>query len=79
MLNNEEILMRRLLGARLLLLREERGLTLQEVSDYADVPVSTIHQYENAKREAKFIAIAKLTQFFDVTADWLIGRSDVRK
>lgn len=69
----------RIFAERLKLLREERNLTLIELSEQTGVGVSTLSQYENCQREVKINNLLKLMVFFDVDADWLIGMSDIRK
>jgi transcriptional regulator with XRE-family HTH domain len=64
---------------RLYDLRDERALTLQEISETLNIGVSTLSQYENCQREPKLFNIIKLSRFFDVSIDYLIGTSDERK
>ncbi len=66
-------------GERLRFLREERKLGQKEVGDLLDVSVSSVGKYENGERTPSPDTIIKLADFFDVSADFLLGRSEVRE
>lgn len=59
-------------------LRKEKNITLKKLADYLHTGTSTVSQYENGKREASFETINKLADFFDVSLDYLMGRTDKR-
>lgn len=66
-------------GERLRLLREERKMGQKEIADLLDVSVSSVGKYENGDRTLSPDAIIKLADFFDVSSDFLLGRSEVRE
>lgn len=59
-------------------LRTERKLNLEELSTQTDIPVSTIADYEKDDYLIPHTAIIKLADFFGVSADFLIGRTENR-
>jgi transcriptional regulator with XRE-family HTH domain len=59
-------------------LREEKNLTLAALAQSTGLGVSTLSQYENGEREVKTVNLLKLMKFFNVTADYLLGATDVR-
>lgn len=66
------------LGQRIRLLREERGLGQKEIGGLLGVSVSSIGKYENDERTPSPTAIVKLADFFGVSTDYLLGRSEIR-
>ena len=64
---------------RLKLLRVEKGETLQKIADYLNVTMQTVSNYENEKRDMTPETILKLALYFDVSTDYLLGKSDIRK
>lgn len=72
---------RKKIGARITYLREARGLSQKALSDELAklglvVRRETITQWENGTRDLKTEYLAKLSEFFDVSADWLLGLTD---
>ena len=61
---------------RLKALRLERGLTLKAVSSALSLPLSTYAGYDQGVRQPPIELIVELCDFFDVSADYLIGRTD---
>ena len=60
-------------------LREERlsrGLTQKALAMYICVTPNAITMYESGKREPSLDFLLKICDFFDVSADYLIGRAD---
>lgn len=63
---------------RLKELRERKGLTQQKLSDsLGTIAVPTIKQWESEKRFPNMDSIMILSQFFNVTSDYLLGLTDV--
>lgn len=67
-----------MLGNRIKALREELGLKQEELASKMSVSPSTIGMYETNKREPNNELIIKLSNFFGVTTDYLLGKSDIR-
>lgn len=63
-------------AARLKELRQEKGLTLNAVSKLLGCPLTTYANYEQGKREPSLFMLNLLCDVYDVTADYLIGRTD---
>ena len=64
------------MGTRLKELRLEKGLRLKDVADAMGLTLRAICNYEAGTREPSIDILKKLCDFFDVSADYLIGRSD---
>lgn len=75
-LTDEEIIS--MFSKRLRQLRDERGLTLIQLSAYTGLGVTTISQYENGKRAPHLIQLIKLSEFFSVSVNYLIGTTESR-
>lgn len=73
---NEEVLY--MIGTRLKILREELGLKQEELAQKLSVSPSSIGMYETNKREPNSEIIIKIANFFNVTIDYLLGKSDIR-
>ena len=60
-------------------LREERGYGVRELADKMGISHSSISMYENCKRTPDIEILKKFAEFFDVTGDYLLGISDIRR
>ncbi|HAL74749.1 MAG TPA: transcriptional regulator [Clostridiales bacterium] len=67
------------LHIRLRELRREREMTQQDLSKAILVPRVTYTHYELGKRTPDLDTIIQLARYFDVTVDYLLGNSNVRK
>ena len=67
------------LGERLKLLRKERELKQKEMAEQFGIALITYQCYEYATRTPDLSSLIALADFFDVSLDYLVGRSDVRK
>lgn len=63
---------------RLKFLRNEKGENLEKIAKYLDVSIQTVSNYENEKREMTPETIIKLAEYFNVSTDYLLGKSDIR-
>ena len=68
----------RLDTGRLRRLRTERMLTQAELGEELGLSESTVSLYEKGEREPSFTTLCRLADFFGVTTDYLLGRSDIR-
>lgn len=57
-------------------LMQEKGLNHKEVAEYLNVTVRTVYRYEDGTREPSISVLIKLCDLFEVSADYLIGRTD---
>ena len=60
----------------LLDLMKEKGINQRQLSLQADIPPTTISGWINAGRLPDYNALIKLSKFFDVSADYLLGLKD---
>lgn len=68
--------MREVLANRLRQLRKEKGLTQNQVAIYCDITEKTYQNYELMTREPKIEILAKIADVYDVSIDYLVGRTD---
>lgn len=54
-------------------LRKERKLTMKQLGDALGLAESTISQYENEKRIPDIKTWAKMSEYFHVSTDYLLG------
>lgn len=64
-----------MIGKRLKMLREELGLSQKELGAKLSVSSSTIGMYEVDKRTPDANMIERIADFFQVSADYLLGRT----
>lgn len=62
---------------RFRLLKEESELTLKELSDKLNISVPNLSYYMKG-REPSYDILINIADYFNVTTDWLIGRTDAR-
>lgn len=63
-------------GERLRVLREKEGLHQKEMATKLKMANTTYHNYESGKREPDIETIKYISNFFDVTTDYLLGKTD---
>lgn len=66
------------LGELLAKLRKERGILQKELANYLNVTVATISNYEKGVHAPDYETLIKLADFFDVSTDYLLQRTDYR-
>lgn len=64
------------LGTRVKTLRKEMKLTQQALGDKVGLKKSSISEIENGNNAPSNEVLSKMTEVFDVTADYLLGRSE---
>ena len=57
-------------------LRTQKGLTQSELSKALNVSASSIGMYEQGRREPDTTTLAEIAAYFNVTTDYLLGRTD---
>ena len=57
-------------------LREERGLSIDALAEKVSISSRMIYYWETGKYDPKAYLIIRLADFFDVSADYLLGRKD---
>ena len=63
---------------RLSKLREEMNLNKKEVAKALNMPYTTYLNYENNEREPNSETLIQISQFFNVSIDYLLGISEVK-
>ncbi len=63
-------------GERLKLLRNKKGLKQTELAKILEVSERTIRYYEFNEREPDLSSLKILADFFEVSIDYLLGRTD---
>lgn len=63
-------------GERLQALRKEKGMLQQELAAKIGVTPSMIGLYEQCRSRPSYIVLNSLCDFFQVSADYLLGRVD---
>lgn len=61
---------------RLKKLRTERGLLQSDVAEFLNIKTNSYSQWETGKREPDYSSLLKLADYFQVSVDYLLGRSD---
>lgn len=57
-------------------LRKERNISQLKLSIDLNMNQNTISRYENLEREADYETLIKIADYFDVSLDYLLGRTD---
>lgn len=65
-------------GKRLKHLRSEKGLTQAELAKALSIGESTVSFYESGKRQPDYETLTRLADLFQVSIDFILGRSDIR-
>ena len=65
-------------GQRIKLLREENNLTQEQFGKIFGMVKSTVSLYESGKSNPDDETKKKIADYFDVSIDWLLGRTDER-
>ena len=64
---------------RLKKLRKERNISQLRLAIDLNMNQNTISRYENLEREADYETLIKFANYFDVSLDYLLGRTDKEK
>lgn len=64
------------LGARFKVVRTEKKLTQKQVANGIGVPERQYQYYEYGKNTPSALLLCALADYFDVSLDYLVGRSD---
>lgn len=68
-----------ILSNRLREVRKELKISQGDASDYLNISRSAYSQYETGNRNPDWNTIARLADFFHISSDYLIGRTDDKK
>lgn len=59
-------------------LRMEKGMSQQEFAEAIHASQNTVSQWENGTRKPAYDIVETLADFFNVSIDYLLGKSDLR-
>lgn len=65
-----------ILAERLVNLRSERKLSRREVAAATGITERTYQRYENSERDPSAPVLLALADYYHVSADYLLGRTD---
>ena len=68
-----------ILAKRLVELRAAKKVSRREVSAKVGIVERTYQRYENNERDPDALILKKLADYYDVSADYLLGRTDTPK
>ena len=61
----------------LILLRQSRGLTQQELADKLGITRASLSHYEKGRREMNYNLLIQTADYFNVSVDYLLEREDM--
>lgn len=64
------------ISERLKELKAANNFLQKQIAEGAGVPLTTYQRYENGKREPSASIIISLADFFNVSTDYLLGRTN---
>ena len=64
---------------RLRILRENKGYNQEKLANMCGLSTSTIGMYEQGRRQPDNDTLVKLADIFDVSIDYLLGKTEVKK
>jgi len=65
-----------LFSERLKELRKSRNITQKQISEYLDIAERNYRRYEISETDPTTQVSIKIADFYDVSLDYLVGRSD---
>lgn len=66
-------------GDRLQKLRKDKGLTQKDIADLIKIAPSTVGMYEQGRRDPDTETLRILADYFNVSVDYLLGRTENTK
>lgn len=63
-------------SSRIVLLRRDHNITQKQLASAINVSEVAIQNYESERRKPAFDVLIALADYFDVSLDYLCGRSD---
>lgn len=64
------------IGTRIREQRESKGISQKRLADFLKIKQNTVSQYENSIKRPSYEILVLLADFFEVTTDYLLGRTD---
>lgn len=66
-------------GERMRILRQNLGISQQQVADKLNISRNLLSNYERGIRQPDYQMLVRLADFYEVSLDYLLGRSDTYK
>ncbi len=66
------------IGTTLAMLRKEKGLGQKQLAAILNLSISALSSYENCVHAPDLLMLGKLAEYFGVTTDYLLGRTEYR-
>ncbi len=60
-------------------LREDSDFPQRVIAEYLGIRQNTYSQYENGQRQIPLEMLVKLSEYFNVSADYILGITNVKK
>lgn len=60
-------------------LRKEKNFSLRDLAEQIHIDKSTLSRYERDEQEIKSSDLILFCKYFDVSSDYLLGNTDIRK
>ena len=73
---NDYILKTKTCAERMKTLREERGLTMDELAEEIGMSPCSVYYYEHSKHVPNIITLIKYAMYFGVSTDYLLGMDE---
>lgn len=67
------------IGERIKELRESKDLSAKDLCSFIDINTSTYSKLENDKKSIDVEELKKLANFYDVSADYILGTNDAQE
>ena len=64
---------------RLKILRDEKGATQESTARSLGMPLRSYNRLESDGAKAHYDTLMKIADYYDVSVDWLMGRTDKRE
>ena len=60
-------------------LRAEKGITQSQLADYLQIVQGTLSFWERGTHQPDFTSLTKISEYFNVSVDYLLGNTDIRE
>ncbi len=60
-------------------LRQQKGISQKQLADMILVSQQSVNKYENQNVEPDIKTLVKMADFFGVSLDYLVGRTDIKE
>lgn len=59
--------------------RKQAGYTQQQIADILKIPQNTMSRYETGERDPDYETLGRLIDFYEVSADWILGTGKTKR